>query len=120
MFLRGQRGEGRISFIITLAVFLSGVFVAVKVVPVKISGYQFREALRDEARRAVTHRQDERIVDNLMDTAAALEIPIERGGISILRTKKEVIITAKYEQAVDLKVTKYTYRFDAKQKAPLF
>ena len=47
---RRQAGNGRLGFIITLALFASGIFAAVKVVPVRIDAYQFREVLREEAR----------------------------------------------------------------------
>ena len=31
-----------------------------------------------------------------------------------------MIITAKYEQTIDLKFTKYVFKFDQKERAPLF
>jgi hypothetical protein len=31
-----------------------------------------------------------------------------------------MIITARYEQPIDLKVTTYVYEFNAKERAPLF
>jgi hypothetical protein len=36
------------------------------------------------------------------------------------RTSHEMIISAKYEQTIDLKVTKYVYKFDHEERAPLF
>lgn len=40
--------------------------------------------------------------------------------MTIKRTRNEVIISARFEQPIDLKVTTYTYRFDAEQRAPVF
>jgi hypothetical protein len=31
-----------------------------------------------------------------------------------------MVISAKYEQTIDLKVTKYVYKFDHEERAPLF
>ena len=115
-----ERGGGRASFLIVLALFLVGVFVAVKIVPVRIDGYNFREMLREEARFASIHRNDQVIRNRIIDKAETLEIPLDPKNLTIRRTKSEVIIKAKYDQPVDLKVTTYTYRFRGELRAPLF
>ena len=71
-----QQGNGRLGFIITLAVFVSGIFAAVKVVPVRIDAYQFREALREEARYASVHRQDSRIRERISNAKRADGSPL--------------------------------------------
>ena len=115
-----ERGEGRLGFIITLVVFLVGVFLAVKIVPVRIDGYQFREMLREEARYASIHRNDSVVVQRILDTAESLNIPLKKENLKIRRTKVEVVISVSYEKPVDLNVGTYTYRFHTEQKAPLF
>jgi hypothetical protein len=115
-----QSGEGRLSFLIVLALFGAGVFVAVKIVPVRIDAYQFRETLRDEARYASVHPNDRDVRERILDKAQALDIPLQPDGLDISRTKTEVIIKASYEKPVDLKLTTFTYRFSAEQRAPLF
>jgi hypothetical protein len=116
----GQRGEGRTGFIITLAVFLIGLFLAVKIVPVRVDGYQFKEVLREEARYAAVHRNDEAVRDRILDTADAMNIPLQKENLKIRRTQVEVIISASYEKPVNLKVGTYTYKFREEQKAPIF
>ena len=117
-----ERGEGRLGFIITLAVFLIGVFLAVKIVPVRVDGYQFRDVLRDEARYAAVHRYDgdSALFQRIMDSAEAMDIPLELDNVRVRRTKVEVIISVSYEKPVDLAVATYIYRFETEQKAPLF
>lgn len=115
-----QSGEGRTGFIITLAVVLVGIFVGLKVIPVRINAYQFRDTLRDEARYASAHRNDAQVKERILDAAKGLEIPLEPKNVTIKRTRNEVVISARYEQPIDLKVTTYTYRFDAEQRAPVF
>ena len=105
---------------ITLALFIVGLYVAVKIVPVRIDGYQFREVLRNEARHAAVHRDDSAVLQRIMDSASAMNIPLDRKNLAIKRSTVEVIITAAYERSVDLKLGTYTYRFRAEQKAPLF
>ena len=115
-----ERGEGRTGFILTLAAFLVGVFLAVKIVPVRVDGYQFKEVLREEARQAAVHRNDSVVIERILATAESMNIPLERGDLAIRRTKVEVVISASYEKPVDLTLGTYTYRFHTEQKAPLF
>jgi len=51
---------------------------------------------------------------------ALIVIPLQRKNLKLQRTTGEMIISASYEQPIDLKVTTYVYRFDAREKAPLF
>jgi hypothetical protein len=115
-----ERGEGRVGFIITLVLFLAGVFLAIKIVPVRVDGYQFRDVLREEARYAAVHRNDKVVIERILDTAESMNIPLEKGNLNIRRSKVEVVISATYEKPVDLKFGTYTYRFSSEQKAPLF
>ena len=115
-----ERGEGRTGFTITLVLFLVALFVAVKIVPVRIDGYNFRETLREEARFASIHRNDQDVRDRILDKAATLQIPLDPGDLTIRRTTSQVIINASYEQPIDLKVTTYVYKFETEQRAPLF
>jgi hypothetical protein len=55
-----------------------------------------------------------------MQKAKELEIPLKRKNLTLKRTTGEIVISAQYEQPIDLKVTTYVYRFDAREKAPLF
>ena len=116
----GERGEGRAAFIITLALFLVGVFLAIKIVPVRIDGYQFREVLREEARFAAVHRNDQKVQQRILDSARSMNIPLDPKNLNIRRTQVEVVISVSYEKPVDLRVGTYTYRFKTEQKAPLF
>jgi hypothetical protein len=115
-----QRGEGRAGFIITLAIVLVLIFVGMKVIPVRIDAYQFRDTLREEARYASVHKNDQEVRKRIMESAAEMQIPLDAKNLTIKRTRNSVVISARYEQPIDLKVTTYTYRFDAEQSAPVF
>ena len=96
------------------------IFLGAKIIPVRIAAYEFRDVLREECRYAAVRRDDAAVAKRIMDKAQELEIPISRKELEIRRTTGEMIITASYEQPIDLKVTTYTYKFDAKERAPLF
>jgi hypothetical protein len=116
----GERGEGRLGFIITLIVVAVAIFLGVKVVPVRVTAYEFRDILREEARYGAVRDNDETVAKRIMQKAAELEVPLKRSDLKVRRTPGQMIITAAYEQPIDLKVTTYVYRFNATEKAPLF
>lgn len=116
----GQRGEGRIGLIVALALLGTGIFVGVKVIPVRVNAYEFRDFVQEECRFAATRTHDEEIYKRIMDKAKSLDIPLEKKNLSMERTTREMIITAKFEQTIDLKFTKYVFKFDQKERAPLF
>ena len=91
-----------------------------KFLPVKIAAYQFKDFLEQETRMAAVRRDDKQVFKRIIDKAEELEIPLDRKGLDVRRTQREMIITARYEQAIDLKVTTYVYRFDHRERAPLF
>ena len=115
-----ERGQGRAGFLVTLVLFLLGVFLAFKIVPARIDGYQFQEVLRKEARNAAVHRNDEQVAERIMDKAKAMDIPLKRSNLSISRDRAELVITATYQKPIDLRFTTYTYKFKGRQAAPLF
>lgn len=115
-----ERGEGRIGLLIAVALLGAGVFLGVKVIPVRVTAYEFRDFIQEECRFAATRHNDGEIVKRIMEKAQALQIPLDKRNLKLQRTTSEMIITAKYEQPVDLKFTRYVFRFDHKEKAPLF
>lgn len=96
------------------------IFLGVKIIPVRIAAYEFRDVLREECRYGAVRSDDAAVAKRIMQKAAELEIPMSRKQLKVRRTTGEMIITANYEQPIDLKVTTYVYKFDAKEKAPLF
>ena len=119
-FRRGQRGEGRMGFVIMLIVIAAAVFIGVKVIPVRVAAYEFHDVLREEARYGAVRDSDAIVTKRIMEKAAELEVPLDKKNLTVRRTESQMIITASYEQPIDLKLTKYVYRFNATEKAPLF
>ena len=115
-----ERGDGRIGFLISLALLGAGIFVGVKVIPVRVNAYEFRDFIQEECRFAATREKDAEIFKRVFDKAQDLKLPITKKDIRLERTTHEMIISAKYEQTIDLKFTKYVYKFDHEEHAPLF
>jgi hypothetical protein len=115
-----ERGEGRLGLLLALALLGTGIFLGVKIIPVRINAYEFRDFVQEECRYAATRNNDAEIFKRIIDKAKELEIPLDRKNIQMERTTREMIITAKFEQPIDLKFTKYVFKFDQKERAPLF
>jgi hypothetical protein len=116
----GQKGEGRVGLLIALILVGTAIFLGMKIIPVRISAYEFRDTLREEARYAAVRNSDKAVAKRIMDKAEELEIPLKPKNLHLKRTQSEMIITASYEQPVDLKVTTYVYKFNVTERAPLF
>ena len=115
-----QRGSGRVGFLVTLTLLLCAIFVGFKVIPVRITAYNFRDVLRQEARWGAVRKSDASVAKRILEQADDLEIPLERKNLLVRRTKSKIIITVEYEQPIDLALGTYMYKFRAKEQAPLF
>ena len=115
-----ERGEGRLGFLVSLALLGTGIFLGVKVIPVRVNAYEFRDFIQEECRFAATRANDKEIWTRIYEKAQELRLPLEKKNLHMERTTHEMIISAKYEQTIDLKVTKYVYKFDHEERAPLF
>ena len=116
----GERGDGRIGFMLALALLGAGIFAAVKVIPVRVNAYEFRDFIQEECRFAATRNKDEDIYKRIVEKAKELRLPLDKKNLHMERTMHEMVISAKYEQTIDFKVTKYVYKFDHEERAPLF
>jgi cell division protein FtsL len=117
---RRQRGEGRLGLLISLVILGIAIFLAVKIIPVRVNAYQFKDFMRQECRFAAVRQQDNQVAQRILTKAEELGIPLEKQNLKLQRTTSEMIISASYEQPIDLKVTTYVYRFNATERAPLF
>jgi hypothetical protein len=115
-----QRGSGRIGLLIALIVVGVAAFLGLKIIPVRITAYEFLDVLREEARMAAVRKGDSAISARIIKRAHEMDVPLDARNLQVQRTGGEMIIRASYEQPIDLKVTTYVYRFKGEGRAPLF
>lgn len=116
----GQTGEGRIGLAIAIVVVGVSAFLGLKIIPVRVAAYEFRDVLREEARYGAVRDSDKEVHKRIMDRAAEMEIPLKKKNLTVKRSVNDIVITAAYEHPIDLKVTTYVFKFKHKEKAPLF
>lgn len=96
------------------------IFIGVKVIPVRVSAYEFKDVLRTEVRYGAVRDDDSEVKRRILAKAEELEVPIKTKDVKIKRTAGWMTVTAKYEHPIDLKFYTYVYTFNAEEKAPLF
>ena len=120
MVRRGERGEGKIGLLIAVALVAIGVFLGVKIIPVRVAAYEFRDFVEEECRFAAVRKGDGEVRERIIQKAEELRIPLDPKKLKLQRYGGEMIITADYEQPIDLSVTTYVFKFQVDERAPLF
>ena len=103
-----------------LAIIGIAAFLGVKIIPVRVTAYEFRDFIDEECRFAAVRGSDAEVVKRILEKAKELEIPLDKKKLTLERTRSHMTIEATYEQPIDLKLTTYVYKFDHTYKAPLF
>ena len=117
----GQRGEGRrVGLAIAVVVVGVSAFLGLKIIPVRVAAYEFKDVLREEARYGAVRNSDKEVHTRIMESAAEMQIPLDKKNLKVSRNRAEIVISATYEQPIDLKVTTYVFKFDHRETAPLF
>jgi hypothetical protein len=116
---RGQRGEGQGGCIFGLILLLIGIFVAYKLIPVKVKAAEMRQTVIDEAKMAGT-RSDGRIVTRILQKAEELRLPITEDNIKIQRQQNSIIVDVEYVVPVDFPGTVYKWKFHHHADNPIF
>jgi predicted lipid carrier protein YhbT len=109
---RSQTGEGRLKAFVYLAILISGIFAAVKLVPAYVANYQLKDKMSEQARFAIVNRYtEEQIKDNIFRTIQDLDIPATRDNVKVANTNQGIAITVNYTVPVDLVVYKTDLNF---------
>ena len=113
-----QRGNGRLGFVISLVVVGIFLFLGFNIIPVRIDAYEFKDILRTEARLGAVRNTNAEVSKRILAHAKEMQIPLIAKNLKVTRNQREVSITAKYEQPIDLKVMVYTYKFNVTETSP--
>lgn len=115
-----EAGNGRLGFVVALCLVGCAIFAGAKVIPVRVAAYEFRDFVQQECRHAAVSPSDTESAKRIMGKAKELELPLKKTDLNVNRTTTEMVITASFVKPIDLKLTTYQYRFDVKERAPLF
>lgn len=105
---RRERGEGNFGCLVGLIFLVLAIFVAWKVIPVKVKNAELRAAIADEAKSAGTH-SDEKIRQFILAKATEDELPVTTDDIKIARANNEISVDVAY--TIPIKFPGYTYQW---------
>jgi hypothetical protein len=116
---RRERGEGNFGCLVGLIFLLAGIFIAYKMIPVKVKAAELREVLQDEAKSAGTH-SDDRIRAAILAKAKENNLPVTEENISIERTTNEIMVDLNYVVPIVFPGYTYNWHIHNYQKNPIF
>lgn len=97
---RRQSGEGQLGCIFGIIFLLAALFVAYKMIPVKVKAAEIRGVVEDEAKSAGT-RHDDQILAAILAKAKDNNLPITEKNIEIRRASSNIYITVTYTVPIE-------------------
>jgi len=109
---RSQSGNSRLKAIVWTAILAAFVYVCIRVVPLYVNDFQFRDAMESAARFASVNRQSpDDIRKKLLQEAEMADMPIRLEDIKVVNRGGRVDIEANYSVTVDLHIYQWTINF---------
>jgi len=118
--LRDERGEGRFGTFVGIAIIAVSIYLGIKVIPVLIDGYAFRDYLKEEARFAALRNKDDEVRERVLRKAREMELPVKPAQVSVSRAGTFFEIKVKYDVPIETPVYTYDMAYDEQIRAPLF
>ena len=115
----GQRGEGQAGCIFGLIILLIGIFIAYKLIPIKVKAADLRQTVVDEAKMAGS-RGDDRILRNILRKAEDLRLPVTENNVRINRQNQRINIDVNYVVPVEFPGYTHQWKFHHSAENPIF
>ena len=116
---RRQSGEGKVGCLIGLIVLGIGIFIAYKMIPVKVKAADLRQTVVDEAKSAGTHN-DEAIRQAILLKAKDLNLPVTAEDIQTTRAQSEITVEVNYVVPIDFPGFTYQWHIQHYAHNPIF
>jgi hypothetical protein len=116
---RSERGEGQMGCIFGLVLMAIGIFIAWKLVPIKVRAAELRQEVIDQA-KAGGMRSDDRIMAAILRKAEEDNLPVTQDDVKIHRTNNNITVDVDYVVPVDFPGYKYNWEFHHHAENPMF
>ena len=118
-----ERGEGRIGLVIAILVAVVGVFVGVKVIPVKVKFYTFADRVEQKIQRASWRSYDQAKDETLKfvrQEAQNTGLSTDKFKVSMpSASTNEMVVVVDWDVPIDLAVTEYVWKYHLEKRAPM-
>lgn len=114
-----QKGEGRLGCVFGLLFLVVAIFIAYKMIPVKIQAAEMREAVQN-ASRSASGKSQANVRKEVYLRAQELKIPIEESDVVVERRADYIRVTVDYDRDIQFPgyIWKKHYSFTAEN--PVF
>ena len=119
MRLRRERGEGQLGCLVGLILLAIAVFIAWKMIPVKVKAAEMRQVISDEAKAAGTH-DNNKIKGVIMQKVYETKLPIKEEDVQITRSNGEITIDVEYDVPIDFPGFVYKWHQHHHANNPIF
>jgi hypothetical protein len=104
----GSKLNALVALLIVVSLFVGGI----KIVPVYVRAYEFRDAMRSQAKFAsVDRKAPEQVREELFRKAKQLELPVAREQIRVVPAPGGIAVAANFRVPVDLIVFQHEFGF---------
>ncbi len=116
---RRERGEGSFGCLVGLIFLALAIFVAWKMIPVKVHNAELRAVVVDEAKSAGSHR-DQQILEAILRKAAEEHLPVTEDNVKITRANSEITVDVNYVVPIEFPGFTYQWRVQHLAQNPIF
>lgn len=116
---RRERGEGRLGCLVGLILLALAVFIAWKMIPVKVRAAELRQVVVDEAKAAGTHNNDQ-IKGAIMQKVHDTKLPVTEDDVHITRANSEITVDIEYDVPIDFPGFTYKWHQHHHAENPIF
>jgi hypothetical protein len=116
---RGQRGESNAGCLFGLIVLAIAIFIAYKMIPIKVRSADLKQTVTDEAKMAGTHR-DEVIMGQILAKAREVQLPVTEDNVKITRSAGEITVEVDYDVPVDFPGKTWNWHQHITAQNPVF
>jgi hypothetical protein len=116
---RRRRGEGAFNLIVGLGLLFVVIVAGFRIIPLHVRGAEILDAMNEAANFGGLKGPD-RLRYEVFQKAQDNRAPLRMDDIKVERSGPYIIVSAKYDQTVDVFGLKYTYHFDKKVEKVVF
>lgn len=114
-----EKGEGKAGCIFGLIILVVAIFVAFKLIPIKVRASELRQTVTDAAKSAGSMNESQ-LRNTIIHKAWELELPLTEEGVKVTRTGDRVVIDADYTVPVQFPGYLYQWHFTNHADNPIF
>lgn len=116
---RREIGEGQAGCVVGLIILLVAVFIAYKMIPVKVKAAELRQTVVD-ASKSAGNLNDGRIMNAITSKARDLELPVTEKDVKINRAANKIRVEVNYVVPVEFPGYTFQWKFNHSAENPIF